>query len=360
LEAYQAGPWTIDRRTRGTLHIPTAAVSVVGTIQPGVLKRLLTAEFYESGLAARLLCIAPPRRRKRWTDRTVPPDVSNRYADVVRRLLTLREGEPQYVGIDRAAQGVWHDWYDRFAERQEAASGPMAAALAKIEAVAVRVALVFSLVRWADGEPAGPIGVQDIENGTGLADWYANETERVHGLLSETEGERERHGLVGWIKARGGSVTPRQLQMTLRAYREPGTAEAALDELASLDLGEWEYEPTGARGGRQKRHFRVGRQHNRDSEAVATGNVGVGSVGTFQTDNSQEPVTFSQVGKNSQGSKNRFNTTCQLPTVNTSIDGIGKSQGCVGATSEMCSDSEQPPELLFDETGEVIGWEAIG
>src|SRR5207249_1962604 len=48
---------TVDRKTGmpKTIYVPSAAVSVIGGIQPGVLVRVMTPELRESGMLARLL-----------------------------------------------------------------------------------------------------------------------------------------------------------------------------------------------------------------------------------------------------------------------------------------------------------------
>jgi Protein of unknown function (DUF3987) len=56
----------VDRKTgeRKTLFVPHAAVSLCGSIQPGVLARALSADFLDAGLAARLLMAMPPKVAK--------------------------------------------------------------------------------------------------------------------------------------------------------------------------------------------------------------------------------------------------------------------------------------------------------
>src|SRR5262249_2472093 len=62
--------------------------------------------------------------------------------------------------------------------------------------------------------------------------------------------ERDQRRLVEWIGRKGGSVTPREVQMGCRWLREPGAAEAALDELAKAGRGCWRDGPPTAKGAR--------------------------------------------------------------------------------------------------------------
>ena len=52
----------VDRKSEGQkpIFVPRAAVSIVGGIQPQVLRRALGPEHFENGLAARMLLTMPP------------------------------------------------------------------------------------------------------------------------------------------------------------------------------------------------------------------------------------------------------------------------------------------------------------
>lgn len=150
LEMWRAGMLNVDRKTgdRRIIHVPRAAVSVCGTIQPGVLKAVLTTELFESGLAARLLLARPPDRPKRWTNRVASRATIERYHFVVRELLKLehttagRGPEPARLPLTADALKLWIRWDNRHGQRTfYAADDARAAALAKLEAYAARFAL---------------------------------------------------------------------------------------------------------------------------------------------------------------------------------------------------------------------------
>ncbi|UCC30004.1 MAG: DUF3987 domain-containing protein [Phycisphaerales bacterium] len=266
-EAHRAGPWTVDRKTgTRTIHVPRAAVSVCGTIQPGTLERALTPEFFECGLAARLLFAAPPRRQKKWTDAEVSPDVIERYARTLEQLLTLQHDlddsgnpTPREVPLSAQAREVWIAWYNTFAQRQAEASGHRASALAKIEGYAPRFALLFHLVRWAALPDAdeGPIESWAIEAGTRLAEWFADEAERVYGLLGENDAEREDRRLIEFVERKGGAVTVRDAVTGCRWLRTADEARAALQRLVDAGLGYWERPKPGPKGGQPSELFRL-------------------------------------------------------------------------------------------------------
>jgi hypothetical protein len=79
LSMFNAESIVIDRKTGTprTIHVPQAAVSVVGGIQPTILRRALGREHRENGLLARLLLTCPPRKAKNWTEDDIDPVTEN-------------------------------------------------------------------------------------------------------------------------------------------------------------------------------------------------------------------------------------------------------------------------------------------
>ena len=82
----------IDRKSTDKPHIyvPLATLSIVGAIQPGVLKRLLTRDRMESGMAARFLMAYPPPRKVRWTEKSIDEVVEDRLTTIFDYLISLQ------------------------------------------------------------------------------------------------------------------------------------------------------------------------------------------------------------------------------------------------------------------------------
>ncbi|MBN2563136.1 MAG: DUF3987 domain-containing protein [Phycisphaerae bacterium] len=261
LELHRGGCLVVDRKAADklTIFIPRAAVSVGGTIQPGVVASVLSGEHIENGLAARLLLIRPPELRKRWTERTPARETVHAYRDLIERLLRLEHAddgdgpEPLRLELSADARPVWKAWYNTHAERiSEAPSDAEAAALAKIEGYAARFALIFAL---ADDPHVVEVSGDAIRRGTVLADWFAYESRRVYAAMAESSENRQRRQLVAWIRKRGGSVTARDLLKNLSQYHSSDQAKAALDDLISVGLGCWVADSVGPQGGRQVLRF---------------------------------------------------------------------------------------------------------
>jgi hypothetical protein len=269
LSMFNAENIIVDRKTGTprTIHVPQAAVCVAGGIQPAILQRALGLEHRESGLAARLLLTCPPRRAKRWTEADIDPAAEAGLARLFDRLYELQpaaadDGEPRpvLVRLSPEAKTAWKAYYNAHAVEQADLTGDLAAAWSKLEEGAARLALVVHFARWAADDPklasADRVDVASMTAGIALAQWFKHEARRVYAMLGETETDRDQRRLVEWIERKGGAVTAREVQQGCRWLQEPGTAEAALEELVKAGRGTWEQSPAGQRG-QPTRRFRL-------------------------------------------------------------------------------------------------------
>jgi hypothetical protein len=285
LERHRAGQLLVDRKTgpRPLIHVPRTALCVVGTTQPETFRRALGREHFEDDLLPRFLPVMPPRKARKWTERTVAADLAKSFAEGIDRLYVLgfdpsSEGsKPTVLRLSPEAKEVWVAFYDRHGGEQLDLDGDLAAAWSKLEGYCARLALVIELASWtatplppkgmhrslseflAAGR-ATPLSAQSVEAAVELVEWFGYEARRVYALLGDVEEDRELHRLTDWIRARGGAVTANELRRSgHRAYRgRPEEAEAALERLAAAGVGEWVWVEPSPRGGRPTRRFRLG------------------------------------------------------------------------------------------------------
>lgn len=279
LAAWSAQPLTVDRKTGATkmIHVPRAAVSLVGGIQPAVLRSAIGREHMQDGLCARLLLAYPPSRPVRWSEAIVDPAVEDAMRRLYGVLLSIEpaadeQGKPMPfpVPLSAEAKQQWIAYYNRHRAEIPTLDDDLAAAWSKLEAYAARFALVFHLVRAQSGSaPEGEIDAASMEAGTTLSDWFGHEARRVYGLLAESDEERERRELIETVErigaSTGGGITVRDLMRGCARYRgDAELAEMALQSLVEAGRGTWAMIDTR---GRQRREFRpAGRDSMGDRE----------------------------------------------------------------------------------------------
>jgi len=243
--------------TQRTLHVPHAAVSIVGTIQPAVLHRALGSEHRESGLLARLLLACPPRTAKRWTEKEVPTEVESAYVAMLDDLRKLEmevdsagQLQPVLVGLTTEAKNMFAEFVNRHGKESAELTGDLAAAYSKLEGTAARLALIFSLI-----DEESDVSPESMASAITVTEWFKRETRRVYGLFNEDDDDREQRQLVEWIERKGGSVTVRELTRGPRWFRgDTQGAETALAKLAKAGFGEWNVESTATN---KRRLFRL-------------------------------------------------------------------------------------------------------
>ncbi len=265
LEMFHGSHVIIDRKTseKKTIFVERAAVSVTGTIQPGILTRALTAEYREAGLAARILLTMPPKRAKNWTEIEVDPLVRDAWETILAKLYALDfdtnqagEKEPFAVRLTPDAKRLWVEFYDQWAEVQAGTDGDLAALFSKIEGYAPRFALIHHVVSnvATNGDSCDPIEPVSMQAGIDLAKWFASETSRIYGMFDEDEENRVIRLLVEFIRSRGGVITCRNLYRARKSkYGGQDEAEEALQTLVDKGLARWEDIKSGTQGGRPTR-----------------------------------------------------------------------------------------------------------
>lgn len=261
----------VDRKTGAprTIYIPSAAVSVTGGIQPGILDRALGAEHRESGLLARLLLAMPPRRAKLWTEAEISPLTEAALLAIFERLYELDfardtdgDSHPITLPLSSAGRGAWINFYNEHGREQADLTGDLSAAWSKLEGYAARLALVMHCVRWAAQDPTlsddNAIDEVSVAAGVELSRWFGHEARRVYSILTEDDEARDRRRLVEWIERRGGGISLRELTHGMRQYRgNTEAARAVLNTLAKAGLGHWTHPAPGSAGGRPSPRFEL-------------------------------------------------------------------------------------------------------
>jgi hypothetical protein len=267
LKAYSGRSHNVSRRTGRSVHIRQAAVWLTGTIQPGVLRRALGIERRESGLLARLLLAAPPRRPKRWTTDTIGWTTRGDFVRVLDNLYSLEHElkagrqESRIVRLNRDAETLFVEFHDEHNVETNELTGDLAAAWSKLEETAGRLALVVHEARLAAGEHvvAGEIDAGSMAAAIELTGWFKHETRRVYALLAESEAERATRQaddrLAAFVIAHGGSVAVRDVIAGVRSIADANAAGEALQRLVDAGRGLWIDKPTSGEGGRPTRLF---------------------------------------------------------------------------------------------------------
>ncbi len=262
LSAHGGRQHLIDRKTSRSIVIPACAVSIVGTIQPGVLERMVSDQDRESGLVARLLIAHPPTPVQAWTEAEVDLRLIDEVRGVFHWLLALQRdpgrGEssrPYEIPFEPDAKAAWIRWFNTAKKRQrESPTDDHAANWSKQIGYTARLALLFELImratEIAEGATAfqaaiatvgGHIRLEAVNRAIRVVEWFVGEGDRILARGESSEAMKELIRLQEWIERRGGRVTVRELCKSLRRYRkQPDQARDDLEALVVAGVGQWE------------------------------------------------------------------------------------------------------------------------
>ena len=252
----------VDRRSENRHHrIWRPRVCITGGIQPKVMRRALTEDFFERGLPARFLFAYPPFQQDRWSEATVGDDLRKATLDLFEELWLLQpehdengHPKPSLLRLDNEAKTVFIRFYDECGAAAVEAGEHEEAAWSKLTGYAARLALVGQLAR----NPQAEVVTGDVmQAACELARWFGNEAVRIYSELAETQEQREQREFWEFIERRGGTVTVRDVITYYRPLRnQREKAERELNALVKAGRGKWEEIRPGGRG-RPTRVFRL-------------------------------------------------------------------------------------------------------
>lgn len=231
-EMHQGHLALIDRKGSRTLSVPRAAVSIVGGIQPALLREGLCGEHLYDGVAARLLFIAPEEQLKTWTDETISEEAREGWHGLLDELIALRpdgDGEPVDLPMTEEAKAEWVRFYEEHARREAEEKGPLRSALSKLEGATARLALVIQL---AEDPKSKAVGVEAMKAGIAIGEWFEDQAQRVYRAIQVNQLEEERRELSEWIKKHGGGTTTRNLARC-GPYKFRKRAQEVLEDLVT-------------------------------------------------------------------------------------------------------------------------------
>lgn len=236
-EMHQGKPALVDRKRDAPLSVPRASVSIVGGIQPKLLREALSGEHLFDGIASRFLFMLPEESVKAWTEETISEETREGWTDLLDELLALRpneKGEPIDLPMTAKAKEIWVMDYNARAQRIAEAEGAFRSTLSKLEAATARFALVIQL---ADDPQATEVGVKAMRAAVKISKWFEAQALRVYQEIAESEDERDRRELCEWIAKRGGNTITRDVaRYGPNRFRK--RAREALNDLVAAGLAQ--------------------------------------------------------------------------------------------------------------------------
>ena len=174
LEAWNGyGSYCVDRIGRGTIHVETVCLSILGGIQPGRLDSYVTQALAggkgDDGLLQRFQLLVYPETSKTWKNIDRRPDRESfeRVAETFVRLSEIRStwsipSDLKGIHFDSSAQRIFDNWREQLENRLRSDSLSCAAFeshLAKYRSLVPSLALIFYLLSYSNDKRDGILEV---------------------------------------------------------------------------------------------------------------------------------------------------------------------------------------------------------
>lgn len=264
LQAFNGGPYTVNRVGRGASMIPNLSTSLIGGIQPEPI-RAIARDSHDDGLLQRLF---PISLKAGTLGKDVPqPDVTAVYSGLVERLTGLRKpirGGMQEAPLrfSPAAQAVWLEVTRRnfdLAQAWEMVNIKLAAHIGKYNGLFARLCLIWHCIESSGARPASQVPeevavrVRDFLYGF----LYRHAVTFYTNVIGLSDRQEKVEAVAGWILAhRPASVTVRNVRRgdSIMRAMDNQEAEAVLHQLDAFgwlepvqtirrDSKEWKVDP---------------------------------------------------------------------------------------------------------------------
>lgn len=191
LEAWTgARPFTYDRISRGTVHIESVTIALLGGIQPGPLRQYVSSAVQggagDDGLLQRFQLLVWPDVASEWhnVDRWPNTEAKQAVWGIFERLAGLdlhhEEGEVPHVRFGPDAQEVFDGWRGELEHRlrNEAMPPALEAHLGKFRSLVPSLALIFHLVD--EQTPVLPVGSVHVTRAIAWATYLETHARRAY------------------------------------------------------------------------------------------------------------------------------------------------------------------------------------
>jgi hypothetical protein len=218
LSFWSGAPAIINRKSsKHPVVLSNPYVCVVGCLPPEVLGDLSDERGREDGFVHRILFAYPAVPPITWSDAIVSGAAIQGYAAVIQSLLDLKDYEgvgPRTVTFTPSGHAAYVELMGEVYATKAHPDCPasLRGPLAKMEGYAARLALILQLSRLAAGETAKEVIEEVSVFGAGaLVHYFVSHAVKVYAQLRWTPEDKQVELALAWIRARGGTVTAREV-----------------------------------------------------------------------------------------------------------------------------------------------------
>ena len=229
LETFDGKPVTIDRVGRMEF-IPSAAINIVGTIQPDVLGEFQCRTGAEDGFVPRYLWCFPEPSIRVWSE-------SGNVNSLLPIYWSLIELPSRRYRLSKSAKRAFIEWWEDTLRRESLS--PMNGVLAKLTTYAPRLALILHCLNPTE-RAKECVNKKTVQKAIQLAEYFERHAEKVHSRMRTAKKSKEvsqGDRLLAWMKDRNkNTVTAREV-LTAKIAPNSESAKILFQKLEADGIG---------------------------------------------------------------------------------------------------------------------------
>jgi len=194
LKSWSNIPFSYDRKGSKSIFIPSPFVSVVGTIQNGMLHELAKDNRNVNGFIDRILFVKPDNLRKPyWNEKEIDPVVLKDWDDIISKIMEIplklnvnSDIDPYVLRFSTPAKEILFEWQRKNTDMWNGAETEVIASIySKLEVYIARLALILEISRWACGvSERESISVEAIKGAIKLIEYFRKTAIQVNALIA--------------------------------------------------------------------------------------------------------------------------------------------------------------------------------
>lgn len=170
---------SINRKSSVPLRIDKSFVTLLGTMQPSVLKSLL-AGMDNNGFIDRFLISYPDNlKSEKFSEEEMSQDVIDNYFKAIKKLQSFDfeyGNQPKVLRFDLSAKKLWKEWYNELADKKNnTTSERLKSIYSKLDNMVPRIALILECLHKDSNE----ISRNSLLNAIRVGEYYLQNTKKV-------------------------------------------------------------------------------------------------------------------------------------------------------------------------------------
>ncbi|MFN8353202.1 MAG: DUF3987 domain-containing protein [Spirosomataceae bacterium] len=194
LSIWSAKPMITDRKSGNSIFIEHPFISVIGTIQNGLLDEISKDSREQNGFLDRILFAIPENLKKEaWSEQDIDIQLVEAYNSIIGKLFDLDFASktndsfsPTVLELTPYAKELLFDWQRENTNLCNSTENETLAGIySKFDIHICRFALILQVLRWAcDEDNKSQIGKEAIEGAIKLVEYFRRNAEKVHYLIN--------------------------------------------------------------------------------------------------------------------------------------------------------------------------------